>query len=193
MIKSVFRALVLILAAWLLPLLALAAAAVPAWQIVPKDSSLTFTATQNNAPVTGKFNNFSGDINFDPAQPNASNIRIVVDINSVATSYQEVGDTLKSPDWFDAKLFPQAVFTANKFVKTGDNTWQAVGNLQIRDKTLPLTLNFVLEQYSPTAARAKGNATIKRTAFGLGKGDWAKTDDVKDDVQVNFVLATTRK
>ena len=191
MITKVIRTLVLMLVALVLPLWV--SAAVPAWQIVPKDSTLTFTATQNNAPVTGKFNNFSGDINFDPAQSSASSVRIVVDTSSIATSYQEVGDTLKTADWFDTKLFPQAVFTANKFVQTGNNTWQAIGNLQIRDKTLPLTLNFTMEQYSSTAARAKGSATIKRTAFGLGKGDWAKTDAVKDDVQVNFVLAATRK
>ncbi len=189
MVKSMVRALLLICV--ILPWLAMGA--VPSWQIVPKDSTLTFTAVQNNSPVTGKFNSFSGDINFDPAQLKNSYIRIVVDTGSVTTSYQEVGDTLKTPDWFDSKRFPQALFTANNFVKTGDNTYQANGNLSFLDKTQPLNVTFTLQNYSPTSATAKGSATIKRTAFGLGKGDWAKTDNVKDDVQVNFNLVTTRK
>lgn len=168
-------------------------AAVPAWQMVPTESTLTFTATQNGSPVSGQFNTFTGDINFDPVQPAASHIRIVVDTGSVSTSYKEVGDTLKTPDWFDVKLFPQAVFTAANFTKTGDNTWQANGSLTIRDKSVPITLTFVLEEYSSTKARAKGKTTLKRTMFGVGKGDWAKTDQVKDDVEVDFTVTAVKK
>jgi polyisoprenoid-binding protein YceI len=168
-------------------------AAAPAWQIVPNASSITFTATQNNAPVTGKFRTFTGEINFDPAQLGASNIRIVVDMGSVVTSYSDVADTLKTADWFAVKLFPQAVFTANHFTKINNNTYQATGTLTLRDKTLPTNLTFVLDEFTATKAHAKGTTTLKRTAFGIGKGEWSKTDEVKDDVQVNFTLTALKK
>jgi polyisoprenoid-binding protein YceI len=164
------------------------AAAVPSWKIVEKSSELTFTATQNNSPLKGKFNSFKGDIHFDPAQLNLSSVNITVDLNSVSTSYAEVAGTLKTSDWFDVKLFPEAVFKANAFTKTGTNTYQANGALTIRDKTLPVTVSFVMEEYTPNKAKAKGTAALKRTAFGVGKGEWASTDSVKDDVQVNFTL-----
>jgi polyisoprenoid-binding protein YceI len=38
----------------------------------------------------------------------------------------------------------------------------------------------------------KGKTTIKRSLFGVGQGDWSKTDAVKDDVLVEFVLAAKR-
>ena len=60
----------------------IAYAEVPAWKIIPNESTLTFTATQNGAPVTGKFTDFSGDIHFDPAQLNASHININIEINT---------------------------------------------------------------------------------------------------------------
>ena len=164
-----------------------------AWQIEPKDSSLTFTATQNNSPVTGQFKSFTGDINFDPNQLSTSNVNIVIDTGSVTASYKEVGDTLKTPDWFDVKLFPQAVFKATQFKKIDDKTYQASGNLTIRDKTIPTTLSFVLDEYTPTKAHVTGTATLQRLAFGIGKGDWAKTDDVKDDVKINFILSASKK
>lgn len=163
------------------------------WQIVPKDSSLTFTATQNNAPVSGQFKTFTGEINFDPAKLDSSSVNIVVDVGSVTASYKDVADTLKTPDWFDTKVFPKAVFKASQFTKTGDKNYQAAGNLTIRDKTVPVTLTFTLDEYSPTNAHAAGSTTLKRSAFGVGRGDWASTDTVKDDVQVNFILSVVKK
>jgi polyisoprenoid-binding protein YceI len=167
-------------------------AAVPTWKIVTKDSEIAFAATQNDAPVTGKFNSFNGVINFDPAQLSASNVKINIDISSVFTSYDEVANSLKSADWFDAKLFPQAIFSADHFTKTDDKTFQAVGTLTIRDKTSPVILSFTLDEYSPTLARVHGTTTLKRSSFSLGKGDWAKTDDVKDDVKVTFKVSATK-
>lgn len=177
----------------LLPMAVSAATPVPSWQMVPKQSSITFTATQNNAPVTGEFKSFSGDIKFDPTQLGASSASIVVDTTSVTASYGQVADTLKSPDWFDVKRFPQAIFKVNSFTKTGNNTYQANGILTIRDKAVPITLAFVLAQYTPTQALVKGNVTIKRTLFGVGQGEWAQTDQVKDEVQINFTITATKK
>ncbi len=168
-------------------------AAAPAWQITPQQSKITFTATQNNAPVTGSFKTFSGDVYFDPAQLDSSHVRISVDINSIDSSYQEMSDTLKTADWFNVKLFPEAVFAANKFTKTGNNTYQAIGTLTLRDKTLPVTLDFNVDDYSATHFHAKGSTVVKRTAFGVGQGEWAKTDGVKDEVKVEFVLGAVKK
>lgn len=162
------------------------------WQIVPGQSSISFTATQNNAPVSGKFTAFTGEIFFDPAQLEASQIKIIVDMNSVSTSYQDVANTLKTTDWFDIKDFPQAVYTANHFVKTDGNTFQANGMLTIRNKTIPTVLKFTLEKYTANDALAKGTVTLQRTTFDVGKGEWAKTDSVKDTVIVNFVLVAHR-
>jgi|SRR6185312_1198091 len=162
------------------------------WQIIPKESAINFTATQNGAPVSGQFKSFSGEINFDPTQLATSNVRIVVDINSVMAAYDQVVDTLKTADWFNVKLFPQAIFKSSNFTKTGDNTYQANGTLTIRDKTAPIMLTFVMEEYSKSHARAKGTATLQRTTFGVGQGEWAKTDEIKDEVKINFTLAATR-
>src|SRR5262245_57300982 len=105
MIKSYFKKQILFLTLLFVPLITVAA--VPSWQIVPDKSSLTFTGVQNDAPVSGKFKKFTGDIKFDPAQLNASSVKIVVDTNSVFTSYSDLVDALKTADWFNVKLFPQ--------------------------------------------------------------------------------------
>lgn len=180
----------LLFALLLLPIMVFAAA--PAWNIVPNESSISFTATQNGAPVTGQFKKFTGEVNFDPAQLKEDKVKIIVDMNSVAVSYAQITDTLKTPDWFNVKVFPQAIFKTNKFTKTGDKTYQADGTLTIRDKTIPIKLDFTLEEYAKDKARVKGSTVLKRTQFGIGQGEWAKTDNVKDDVKVEFTLVANK-
>jgi polyisoprenoid-binding protein YceI len=168
-------------------------AAVPTWQIIPAQSELTFTATQNGAPVTGKFTKFTGDIQFDAAHLNASHARIVVEVGSVATSYDELTSTLTSSDWFGVQTFPQAIFVADHFTKTADNMYQADGKLTVRDKTLPVTVTFKMTDLPNNTVRAQGSTKLKRNAFGVGQGEWADTSEVKDDVTVNFIMTAIKK
>lgn len=175
----------------LLPIIAFAAA--PTWQIIPANSSITFTGIQNGAPTTGKFKSFTGDVAFDPAQLSSCHVKIIVDVASVSNSYNQLTDTLKSEAWFNVKKFPQAVYNSNTFIKTGDKTYQSKGALTIRDKTVPVILDFTVEDYSPTKMLIKGSTTLKRTAFGVGQGEWADTKAVKDEVKVDFVLAAQKK
>jgi polyisoprenoid-binding protein YceI len=155
------------------------------WKIVPENSSIVFKATQNGAPVTGSFGKFSGSINFDPAQLNDSKVDIVIDMNSISTSYSDLTDTLKTAEWFNVKVFPQASFNACKFTKTGDNQYQADGTLTIRDKSQPVKLTFTLT-ITGEKAEAVGNTTLTRTAFGVGQGEWSSLDEIKDEVMINF-------
>jgi polyisoprenoid-binding protein YceI len=167
--------------------------AAPIWVIVPADSKINFTAIQNGAPVIGEFKSFSGDIAFDPTDLGDSVINIKINMASVSAAYNQVADTLKTPDWFDAAAFPQAIFKANHFTKISDKKYTAVGTLTIREKTAPVTVTFTLEKYTDTDALVKGAATLRRTALGVGRGEWAKTDAIKDDVMIDFVVSAKRK
>lgn len=181
----------LLLLALLLPITAEALA--PQWRILPKESELTFTGVQNGAPLKGEFKSFTAKIFFDPDALSGSSIDVVIDMNSLALSYAEAKTTLLSADWFNVKLFPKAEFKATQWKRAGDNSFQALGTLKIRDKIVPVTLNFKTEKLSDNKGMVTGNAIIKRTAFGVGQGDWASTEEVKDEVTINFkVVALTK-
>lgn len=171
----------------------LAEAAPPQWHIVPAESQLTFTATQNGAPVSGQFKTFSGDIYVDPNDLKNSSIDIVVDINSISASFADLKETLITTDWFNARLFPKAEFKATEFKKTGGNTYQATGTLTIRNQSAPVTLSFTAEESSPNKGVVMGNTVIKRSTFGVGQGEWASTDEIKDEVTVNFKVVAVKK
>lgn len=162
------------------------------WHIVPDKSSLHFQAIQNNSPIKGEFKKFTGNIEFDQQALNKSHVDITVDTASVTTSFKDVADTLKTAEWLDAKAFPTVTFSAKNFKKISDKNYEAHGQLTLRGKTLPLTLHFTFENYTDTAAVVTGNATLNRTEFGVGQGEWKKTDGVKDPVKINFKIEAVK-
>lgn len=168
-------------------------AAVPTWEIIPEKSSLMFTATQNGAPVSGQFKVFNGDILFDLNDLKHSTAHIVIDINSLATSYGDLTKTLSSADWFNVNVFPKAEFKSTEFTKGDNNTYQAKGTLTIRDKSVPVVLTFTATQPSSNTITVDGSTLLKRSTFGVGQGEWSSTNEIKDDVNVNFKLVAQRK
>lgn len=170
----------------------IASAAVPTWEIIPQESKLTFTGIMNGSPVTGEFKKFTGILKGDIDQLAASSVVITIDTGSLSTSYKDLEDTLKSSDWFNVNLFPQAVFAAKQFKKTGDKTYEAEGTLTILKKTMPINVNFTLDSYAKDKAHVTGAAMLKRNDFGIGSGEWASTDEVKNEVKVNFVLSAKK-
>lgn len=171
----------------------LGAYAVPQWDMIANESQLTFTATQNGSPVTGEFKQFTANLQVDINNLKESSIDIVIDMNSLSASYAEVKNTLLTTDWFNVKIFPKAQFKATEFNKTGDNAYQANGTLTIRDKSMPVTLTFTSSFPDTNKGVVIGSTTLKRSAFGVGQGEWASTDQIKDEVIVNFKVVATKK
>lgn len=169
------------------------AANVTEWQIIPAESRLTFTGTQNGSPVTGSFKTFTGKIFFDPDHLDQSHVQINVDMNSIEASYIDLVTTLKAADWFNVKIFPQAIFSANNFIKVANNAYQAKGTLTIRDKTQPITIDFKQEANDGKKVRVSGQTSLKRRDFDVGQGEWSSTEEVKDKVNVQFTLNAIKK
>lgn len=181
-----------ILSAFIFVLAIPALASEQAWHIESGGSALSFVATQGGSPVRGEFRKFTGEIHFDPAQLNRSSAKIVVDIDSVSSSSFIVARELKSADFFDADHYPHAVFTATRFTHIAANNYQAVGTLTIRDKSAPIKLRFVLDSFTKDKAHVYGETAIKRSTFGVGRGEYAKTDDIKDNVGIHFIVSATK-
>ncbi|KTD41234.1 YceI family protein [Legionella parisiensis] len=169
------------------------AASLPEWTLVPNESSIIFTATQNNAPVSGSFKEFTATIAADPEHYQDSTVDVVVNINSLTTSYAEISSILLGPDWFNAKEFPKAEFKSSKFSKKDDKNYEAAGTLTIKNKSVPVTLTFTAIESPKNHLVVEGKTTVKRLDFGIGQGDWSSTSEIKDEVTINFKAVATRK
>ncbi|MDE2488790.1 MAG: YceI family protein [Alphaproteobacteria bacterium] len=76
---------------------------------------------------------------------------------------------------------------ATRFARTGPDRYLAHGVLQLRGVSRPQELAFRLA-IDGDKARANGSATLDRTAFGVGQGDFAATDQIPGKVSVTFAL-----
>lgn len=165
----------------------------PQWDIIPAESSITFTGTQNNAPVTGAFKVFKGIVYVDPVHPESATIDFIVDMNSLSVSYADLANILVSPEWFNVKVFPTAEFKSTAIKKIDAQRYEAMGTLTIKNKSQPVILTFTAMEAPKDHGVVEGMTTIKRSAFGVGEGEWSDTNTVKDEVTVNFKIAALRK
>lgn len=167
------------------------AAEVSSWKIVSAQSKLEFRVAQDSSTITGSFKKFDGKINFDKDQLTKSKVAIEIDISSISISLADALGTVQSPEWLSSKAFPKATFTAEKFSAAGKG-FKAEGNLNLKGKSVPASVEFSFEEYSATKAKAVGKAVIKRTAFGVGNADVKKANGVKDEVEINFVVSAQK-
>lgn len=167
------------------------AAPAPVWTVDKAASKVAFSSSFDGGAFTGSFRRWDSAIRFDPANLAGSSVTATFDMTSAVTGDAGRDEALPQADWFSAKAFPKATFTAKTFKALGGNRYQAVGTLTIRGVTKPLTLPFTLVI---TGGVAKMNASVglNRLAFGVGQGEWKTTEVVPGTVTVNISLTARR-
>lgn len=161
------------------------------WKIVPAQSKIDFKVAQDASSIVGYFKKFDGKISFDKNQLAKSKVAIDIELGSVTVSLPEANGAIQSPEWLSTKAFPKASFVAEKFSANGKN-FRADGNLTIKGKTVPTSLDFSFEEYSATKAKAVGKTKIKRSAFGIGNSDVKKANGVQDEIEISFVVSAEK-
>jgi cytochrome b561/polyisoprenoid-binding protein YceI len=161
-----------------------------AWKVSP-GSALTFTTSWSGDAVQGRFDKWKADILFAPEALDRSKVTVSIDTSSAQTGDAQRDASLPAPDWFDTATHPKAVFTATKFQKTGEDRYVAHGSLSLRGVTRPVDLPFRLK-ITGDKAQMSGDASLDRTAFGVGQGEFTATDQVPAKVAVHVQLTATR-
>jgi polyisoprenoid-binding protein YceI len=153
-------------------------------------SRLTFTASFEGEPFTGRFEKFDAAIRFDPANLAESRFDVRIPLASARTDNDERDEALHGPDFFNATGQPVARYEATHFVKLKDGRYRADGTLTLRGITKPVPLVFSLTA-GPNPILV-GEAAVDRLAFGVGKGDFADVELIPSKVTVNtrLVLST---
>jgi cytochrome b561/polyisoprenoid-binding protein YceI len=168
-----------------------AAPAGPVRWLVQPGSTLGFSTSWGGQGLQGRFERWRADILFSPQALDRSKVAVTIDLASVNTGDAQRDAALPSPDWFDTAEHPRAVFTATKFEKTGADRYLAHGALQLRGVTRPQDLAFRLI-IDGDRAKANGSASLDRTVFGVGQGDFKGTDQIPGKVAVTFALKAMR-
>ena len=149
-------------------------------------SSINFTFSQMNVPVSGHFTRFAGQIDFDAAKPETSHIDMQVDVASISAG-EDVDPEAVKPTWLDAAAHPQARFVSKSVKALGAGHYQATGTLSIKGVSRDIVMPFDFKEQSANAS-IDGQFTFKRADYKIGEGEWSALDIVANDVQVKFHL-----
>lgn len=163
------------------------AAAVTQWTVDKTASKIGWTTTFQGESITGGFGGYAAQIAFDPGQLDKSHVKVAIDLGSVASGDNDRDTTLKSDQFFNIASFPKATYEADKFSKTDATHFVAHGKLSLHGTTKALDLPFTLTIAGKDATMS-GSADLDRTAFGVGSGDYAKTDAIPAQVKVLITL-----
>jgi len=141
------------------------------WQIDPAHTSASVSARHMMlSTVRASLSGTTGELDFDPARPEAARIRLAIPAASVNTGDEKRDGHLRSPDFLDVERFPQITFESTSVRRDGD-AYVVRGDLTIRGTTLPadvnVVLNGVVDGMKGKHAGFSGTATIDRTKWGL--------------------------
>jgi cytochrome b561 len=157
------------------------------WLIVADDSKLSFVGTYDDVPFDGEFKQFRADMYFDPSAPEQGFFDVQIDTGSITTYSDDWDGSLPDEEWFFIASYPQATYQASQFVKT-ENGYRADGVLSLKGISKPVSLEFSWLESENGIVDFSGEATVKRTDFNIGVGEWAEDDTIGFDVKVKVNL-----
>lgn len=148
--------------------------------------------------VTGQFDDITGTVDFNEADPAQSSLNVKIGVASINTRDEKRDGHLKSPDFFDVANHPYLTFESTKVEKTGENVGRVTGNLTIRGVSKPVVLEVeyngqAKSPWGATSAGFSATAKINRKDWGLNwnvaleTGGWLVGDEVKISIEAEIV------
>jgi cytochrome b561/polyisoprenoid-binding protein YceI len=170
---------------------AIPAGTAPVWN-VSSGGRLNWASSWSGASIDGSFGRWTSDIRFNPESLDKSKISVTVDLASVNSGDGERDSTIKGDDFFAIATHPKAVWTSSRIRSLGGNRYTMDGTLSLRGVTKSMPLTFTLDLKGKDA-KTSGGGALNRTSFGVGQGDYAKTDEIPDPVRISFNFRAKRQ
>ncbi len=166
------------------------------WKIDPAHSEVNFTVRHMMiSNVRGRFENFTGTVEFDQTNPSNSTVDVQIEAASINTREGQRDAHLRSGDFFDAENHPYLSFKSKKVEVLDAAHGRIVGDLTIRNMTREVVLEteFNGMSQSPWGFSSAGfSATTK-----INRKDWDLTWNmaletggvlVSDEIKINIEL-----
>lgn len=154
----------------------------------PAHASITFEIDHMGlVDIHGRFNKFEGTVTLgDDASASVS-----IDTASIDTGVPKRDDHLRSPDFFDARQFPQITFKSTKAEFDGGEL-KVTGDFTMHGVTKPLSLEFEVKGPKDMQGKQRigltAETTIKRSDFGVGA-----QGGVGDEVEIEIAVEAIKQ
>jgi polyisoprenoid-binding protein YceI len=172
--------------------LGMAVHAADTFKIDPVHSSVVFSVMYLGVSnFYGRFNDVSGTVVLDKADPSKSSVELTIPVESVDTHNEKRDQVLRSPDFFNAKQFPVMTFKSKQVESSGD-TYKVTGDFTLHGVTKPLTLEIKKGgEGKGMEGEIRGGGethfTIKRSDYGMNFMQGQLGDEINIVVSLNGI------
>lgn len=156
------------------------------WNLDAAHSKLRFTAEARFISADGVFRKFEVKSDINEQELEKSQIEVSVDMTSIDTNSDRRDNHLKSPDFFDVAKFPTASIKISGIRKVSDTSYEADGEVTIRDVTKPMKLPARILLKEAGILRFRGTVELNRLDFGVKYN--SNMNKIEDVVSVTYEL-----
>ena len=167
--------------------------------IDPNHSSVTFRVKHIVGKVAGRYDVFAGTFDYDPVKPASWKTAVIIGADSINTGIAKRDEHLRSPDFFDAKKYPNISFKSTKVTNAvGDNA-KLEGDLSIHGVTKPIVLDL---EFAGSVKDPKGKGDrvgvtatghLSRLDYGVGPSSGTIASMVGNDVDITIEIEGVNK
>lgn len=169
------------------------------WKLDPAHSGVLFEIKHIYSTVRGHFDDFTGNVFFDPDNLEKSRFDFVVKVDSINTYNSKRDNHLRSDDFFAESKYPEMTFTTSRVSHLQGNKYQLEGKMTIKDVTKTMALEFTYWgqkenpfQKKEMVAGFDSRFKINRLDYHVGDGRFYKMGIVGKDVDILITLEMIR-
>lgn len=169
------------------------------WKIDPAHSQIDFAVRHMMiSNVRGRFEKFSGNVNFNEEEPEKSSVEAQIEAASINTREEGRNAHLRSADFLNAEKFQYLTFKSKRIEMVDKQRGRIYGDLTIRDVTREVVLDtyYAGQSKSPdgkTSAGFTATTSINRTDWGLTwnvaleTGGLLVGEEIKIEIEIEIV------
>lgn len=157
------------------------------WVIDPAASRIEITYREDGDPRTGTFDEFEGQGDYDPAQPEKTKLTLSFETASIRLEDPFRSEFVKTEAWFNSSRYAQARFVLDRLEHLEGDQFRALGTLTIKDHSQPIEFLLTLSTEDGLATAA-GSVSFDRLDFGLGDLTGAFLIEIGRQIDVAFDL-----
>lgn len=170
------------------------AASASTWQVARGPSEVGFRVSHLIfSEVEGTFSRFTGTVDLPGDDFEAARIEAEILAASIRTGHRDRDEHLRSEDFLAAESFPNIRFVSRDVRRTGDQSYDIVGDLTIRDVTREIVLAATSMGRRETTSGARldfmATGSVDRKAYGLSWNQiWDGSAVLGDEVRIQLKI-----
>jgi len=144
---------------------------------------ISFKIKNAGVNVKGTFFDHTVRARFDETQLDNAYFEVKIEVSSLNTGIKGRDKHLKKAKYFDLENYPQIVFKSKSVKKTAEG-YSVTGDLTIKTTTREVEIPFTVTTLDGKDKDLKGNFTIDRKDYKVGKNHLIMGDEVK--IEINY-------